>query len=79
MTIEQKLREQFPILRTEQEVFKDIRGNPRLLRTFHSWPDERRREFLNFCTGARGVKMVYATFFKEVMNPEYTPDRKSVV
>jgi hypothetical protein len=32
---------------------------------------------LDICSGAKGVKMLYDSFFKEVMNPESTPDRLS--
>lgn len=32
-------------------------------------------EFLDFCTGARGIKFLYDSFFKEILNPEYTPER----
>ena len=27
------------------------------------------------CSGARGVKILYDSFFKEIMNPEYAPER----
>ncbi len=30
---------------------------------------------MDFCTGARGIKILYDSFFKEVLNPEYTPER----
>lgn len=30
---------------------------------------------LNFCTGVKGVKMLYDAFFKEIMNPETVPER----
>lgn len=30
---------------------------------------------MDFCSGAKGVKILYDSFFKEVMNPEYAPDR----
>ena len=29
-----------------------------------------REEFLNFCTGIRGVKVLYDCFFKEIFNPD---------
>lgn len=30
---------------------------------------------MDFCSGAKGVKILYDSFFKEVMNPEYASDR----
>ena len=46
------------------------------LRTiFYSWEQEQREEFLDFCTGVKGVKILYDSFFKEIMNPEYAPGR----
>ena len=30
---------------------------------------------MDFCTGVRGIKFLYDGFFKEEMNPEYTPER----
>ena len=75
MTTESILKKHFPMLRTAEEVMQDIQGNPHLLRQYQSWSEEQQQEFLDICTGTRGVKMVYDTFFKEVMNPEYTPER----
>ena len=34
-----------------------------------------REEFLNFCTGIRGVKVLYDCFFKEIFNPDEKPER----
>ena len=42
---------------------------------FDSWEQERQEEFLDFCTGVKGVKILYDSFFKEIMNPEYSPGR----
>ena len=30
---------------------------------------------MNICTGVKGLKLLYDGFFKEVMNPEYVPER----
>ncbi len=65
----------FPMLRSRQELAAEIRANPRLQAEFNAWRKERQNEFLDFCTGARGVKLLYDSFFKEIMNPETTPER----
>jgi len=43
--------------------------------TFYSWEERYRKEFLDFCTGVRGVKMLYDGFFKEIFNPESDRER----
>ena len=70
-----KLRQYFPMIRTREEVLKEIKNNPGLLEIFKSWKQVNQEEFLDFCTGVKGVKMTYDSFFKEIMNPEYTPER----
>ncbi|MEE0203427.1 MAG: PD-(D/E)XK nuclease family transposase [Muricomes sp.] len=69
------LQEYFPQIRTRKEVLKDICMHPDCLKQFELWSQEKKEEFLDFCTGARGVKMVYDSFFKEIMSPEVHPDR----
>lgn len=65
----------FPMIRTRQEVLKDIRGASSLANVFTNWPEEQQEDFLDFCSGIKGVKILYDSFFKEVMNPETTPER----
>lgn len=54
-----------------------IGNDPSLLKTFEQWPEEQQEYFLSFVTGARGVKILYDSFFKEIMNPETVPERMS--
>ena len=42
-----------------------INKSETLTQTFNSWKEERQEEFLDFCSGARGVKMLYDAFAKE--------------
>ena len=70
-----KLREHFPMIRERRELEEIIRHDVRLKATYDSWEEERQQEFLDFCTGARGIKILYDSFFKEVLNPEYDPKR----
>ena len=70
-----RLREYFPMLKTRNEVMDIIKGNRRLKSIFYSWSENAREEFLDFCTGQRGIKVLYDSFFKEVFNPEYAPER----
>ena len=70
-----KLKNYFPLIREREELVSEIKGNPKLREVYEEWSSENREEFLDFCTGVRGMKVLYDSFFKEVMNPEYTPER----
>ena len=70
-----KLKEYFPILKERETLLSEIQGKPELKKLFEEWTEEQQKEFLDFCTGVRGIKFLYDGFFKEVMNPEYTPER----
>ena len=72
---ETKLKSYFPILKTREELLAIIRQNEQLTKTFNSWKPERREEFLDFCSGARGVKMLYDAFAKELLSPTRYPER----
>ena len=69
------LKDYFPIIRTREEVKSVINSNSSLKEMFELWQEQDKRAFLDMCTGARGVKMLYDSFFKEIMNPEYAPER----
>ena len=70
-----KLKNYFPMIRSREEILKEIDGSIKLTEKFYSWGDAARQEFLDFCTGVRGVKLLYDSFFKEIMNPETVPER----
>ena len=73
--MEGKLRQYFPMIHERENLLKYIQSTPALLQQFNSWLPRRQEEFLDFCTGVRGVKILYDSFFKEILNPEYTPER----
>ncbi len=77
MTETPKLKAYFPMLKNREEVKKEIREQPNLYALYCTWKDYQQEEFLDFCTGVKGVKMMYDSFFKEVFNPEYDPERLS--
>ena len=70
-----KLRDYFPMIRSREEILKEIQDNIKFTEKFYSWRESERQEFLDFCTGVRGVKILYDSFFKEIMNPETVPER----
>ena len=75
MCMKNRLQSCFPMIRTREEVLGEIYARPDLTDTFEQWNRERQKEFLDFSSGARGVKMLYDGFFKEIMDPESTPER----
>ncbi len=69
------LKMHFPMIRDRKEVLDEIRSRDDLKAVFESWDERYQQEFLDICTGTKGVKMLYDSFFKEIMNPEVTPER----
>ena len=68
------LKQYFPMIQERKEVLEKIRESRELLTMFYSWTEEQQEEFLDFCTGVKGPRMLYDGFFKEVMNPESAPE-----
>ena len=63
------------MIREREDIKREIRENPKLLEKYREWDEEQQEEFLDYCTGVKGVKVLYDAFFKEIMNPENTPER----
>lgn len=73
--MQRKLNEHFPMLWNKKELLWQIKNSQKLLSIYEKQGKDSQQEFLNFCTGVRGIKFLYNSFFKEVMNPESTPER----
>ncbi len=73
--IKKKLKNYFPMLREREEILDEIMKKSVCKRIYQKWTAEQQKHFLDFCSGARGVKILYDSFFKEVFNPEYAPER----
>ena len=69
------LQKYFPMIRTREEILSEIQSDERLFADYLEWNEEQREEFLGFCTGNRGIKILYDSFFKEIMSPETAPER----
>ena len=63
--------------RKREEVLAEIQSSWKLNDLFISWNEDQKEAFLDICTGQRGVKILFDSFFKEVFNPEYNPHRLS--
>lgn len=70
-----KLQQLFPTIKSRKEIMEEIQGNDTLSAMFSEWTEEQQEEFLDFTTGVRGVKILYDSFFKEILNPETVPER----
>ena len=70
-----ELKKYFPMIRNREEVLEEINNSVLLSDQYNNWSTDRQQEFLDICTGVRGIKILYDSFFKEIMNPEYAPER----
>ena len=62
LPMQSKLKSHFPMIRDKQELLAEIHGNPNFLSLYNNWEYQRQQEFLDFCTGARGFKLLYDSF-----------------
>lgn len=69
------LQQYFPMIRTRKEILGEISENKRLRCIWQEWNEEQQKEFMKFCTGAKGIKILYDSFFKEIMDPDSAPER----
>lgn len=65
----------FPRLRERQQILDDIVSKENLKTLYDTWNEEQQEEFLDICSGVRGVKMLYDSFFKEIFDPDVNPER----
>jgi hypothetical protein len=63
------------MIRTRNDILQEIRQEKNLNNLFYSWKVDQQKEFLDFTSGMRGVKILYDAFFKEIFNPESKPER----
>ncbi len=63
------------ILRTREQILDEIHTEPSKYGLFRSWTPQQQDNFLDICTGAKGMRMLSDAFFKEVMSPEYDKSR----
>lgn len=69
------LKAHFPLIRDRNEIMQEIKTNYKLSRMYEGWSPKQQGEFLDFCTGVRGMKILYDSFFKEALNSEYDVSR----
>ena len=64
--METKLKKYFPMIQTKEEVMGKIRESVKMTEMFYSWKNDQQKEFLDFCTGVRGVKLLYDVFLRKL-------------
>ena len=55
--MKQTLRDYFPIICTKEKILEEIQEKERIKNIYEKWTQEQQEEFLNFCTGIKGVKI----------------------
>ena len=65
----------FPQIRERQQVLDDILSKESTKTIYETWNEEQQNYFLDICCGVKGVKMLYDSFFKEVLDPDAKPER----
>ena len=60
-----KLQDYFPLIRTRGEVLDEIRSKDNLRDMYEKWRPKQQEEFLDFCTGVRGVKICMILFSRK--------------
>lgn len=61
------LKHYFPMLWEKEELLDNIRSSKNLSAIFYKWTPEQQELFIDFCTGVRGIKLLYDGFFKEII------------
>ena len=56
------LRSVLPQYKSIVEIQREIASDLEMAATFKSWPDARQQEFLDFCCGNRGVRILYDAY-----------------
>lgn len=70
-----KLQQYFAIIRTREEIKMEIEQRPELKQLFYTWSEKCQEEFLDFCSGVKGINVMYDFVSKAILDPETTPER----
>ena len=71
-----KLQKYFPnLIQSREAVEHEIAQRTGLTLIYNSWTKERQQEFLDFCTGVKGINVMYDFVSKSVLNPDAAPER----
>ena len=60
------LSQYFPLIRARQEIYQSIYQNPALYELFSTWDPKYQEDFLDQCSGKKGMNVLYDGIFKEL-------------
>lgn len=60
------LRQYFPMIKSREEILEEIASKSHLKKMFSQWTETQQGEFLDFCTGVRGVKLYMILFSRRL-------------
>ena len=60
-----KLQQHFPMIQDRNEILATISSQLNLSDIFNAWSAEQQNEFLDCCTGVKGIKLLYDSFLKK--------------
>ena len=69
------LQQYFPMIRSREDILNEINQKHFLKNIFYNWQEEQQEQFLDYCSGTKGLKILYDSYFKEVFSPEIAPER----
>ena len=61
-----QLKKYFPVLWEREDLLAEIHGNRKLLSRYEQLDEKEKEEFIGFCMGMLGTKILRDAFFKEV-------------
>lgn len=73
--MEVKLKKYFPMIRERKELLAEIEENEALREMFAGWERGAAGGIFGYLHGCAGIKVFAGQFFKEILNPEYVPER----
>lgn len=64
-------------LLTKNEILRQLENDAERKELYERLPEEWEEKFLDFCTGMKGIPLLYDPFFKKIFDPEIRPERLS--
>ena len=69
------LKAYFPMIQNQEEVLQRIYKDEEMRMVFEEWNPDVQKDFLDMCTGNKGMRILYDQFFKQIFDQ---PHKKSL-
>ena len=56
------LQQYFPMIRSREDILNEINQKHFLKNIFYNWQEEQQEQFLNYCSGTKGLKILYSCY-----------------